>query len=125
MRAIRILLIIQISLFACAALAHSGMLMGGGHRHRQAGTAETVIGAVLAAGLLSTLIRPVSTRAIAIAVQAFALLGTGVGIFTIIVGIGPRTMLDAVLHTCMVIALVAGLVISIKAPLPGTARRSA
>jgi hypothetical protein len=33
-----------------------------------------------------------------LAAQGFALLETFVGIFTIILGIGPRTMLDAGLH---------------------------
>lgn len=85
-----------------------------GHRHRPACIAETIIGAVLLVGLLATAIRPASTRIIAITVQAFALLGTAVGIFTIIVGIGPRSVLDAVFHTCMAIALIAGLIIAIK-----------
>ena len=106
-------LIVQIALFAFAALTHSGVLMSG-HRHRQARIAETVIGAVLTAGLVAIVIRPASTRAIAITVQAFALLGTSVGIFTIIVGIGPRTLLDAIFHACMAIALIAGLVVSVK-----------
>jgi hypothetical protein len=96
-----------------------------GHRHRQARTAETIIGAVLLAGLLSTLIRPASTRVVAITVQAFALLGTGVGIFTIIIGIGPRSTLDAAFHTCMAIALVAGLIVAVKASPSAMARDSA
>lgn len=41
--------------------------------------------------------------------QGFALLGTCVGIFTIIVGIGPRTVPDYILHLCMVTLLVWGL----------------
>lgn len=113
MRATRTFLIIQIALFAFAALTHSGVLMTG-YRHRQARIAETVIGAVLLAGLLATVIRPAATQAIAITVQAFALLGTIVGIFTIVVGIGPKTSLDITLHACMVIALVAGLIVSVR-----------
>jgi hypothetical protein len=124
MRAVRMFLIVQIALFVFAALTHSGILMSG-HRHRQACIAETVIAAVLVTGLLWSLIRPGSMRAIAITVQAFALLGTGVGIFTIIIGIGPRSTLDAVFHTCMAIALLAGLIIAVKASPAITAREPA
>lgn len=113
-RAIRIFLIVQIALFASAALTHFGILISG-HQHPQARIAETVIGVVLLAGLLWTAIRPASARVAAITVQAFALLGTGVGIFTIVVGIGPRSALDIAFHTCMVIALVAGLLVAIRA----------
>ncbi len=121
MRTIRIFLIVQIALFAAAALMHFGVIIGG-HRHPQARIAETVIAAVLLAGLLWTLIRPASARVVAIAVQVFALLGTGVGIFTIIVGIGPRSRLDVAFHTCMVIALVAGLITAMKTSPPAAAR---
>jgi hypothetical protein len=122
MRAIRTFLIVLIALFAFAALTHSGIVMSG-HRHRPAATAETVIGVVLLMGLLAGLIRPAAIRAIAITVQAFALLGTGVGIFTIIVGIGPRSTLDVVFHSCMAIALIAGLVVALKASPPATGDR--
>ncbi len=114
MRAIRIFLFVQIALFVFAALTHAGILISG-HRHRQAQIAETIIAAVLVAGLLLTVIRPSWARAIAITVQAFSLLGTGVGILTIIIGIGPRSTLDVVFHTCMAIALVAGLIVAAKA----------
>jgi hypothetical protein len=124
LRAIRIFLIIQIALFAAAALTHFGILIGG-HQHPQARKAESIIGAVLLLGLLWTVIRPASARIAAITVQFFALLGTCIGIFTIIVGIGPRSTLDVVFHTCMVIALVAGLIIAMKASPRATAMGSA
>ena len=113
MRAIRILLIVQFALFAFAALTHFGVIVSG-HRHRAAGTAESVIGAVLLIGLLLTWMIPSSNRSIAIAVQAFALLGTFVGIGTIIASIGPQSMFDIVFHTSMVIALVSGLIVTLK-----------
>lgn len=53
MRAIRVLLIIQIALFAFAALTHFGVAVES-HEHRAAGTAESVIGTVLLIGLLLT-----------------------------------------------------------------------
>jgi hypothetical protein len=124
LQTVRVFLIIQIALFASAALTHFGILIGG-HQHSQARIAETVIGAVLLAGLLWTVIRPAFARVVAIAVQVFALLGTGIGIFTIVVGIGPRSMLDVVFHTCMVIALFAGLIIAMKIAPTAPATRSA
>jgi hypothetical protein len=71
-----------------AALIHFGVLMTG-YEHRRAGTAETVIGVVLLGALISTWIRPQATRTIGLSAQGFALLGTLVGIFTIIIGVGP------------------------------------
>src|SRR5579871_4721989 len=104
MRAIRILLVVQIALFGFAALTHFGVIVGS-HWHRAAGTAESVIAVVLLVGLSFTWMIPSSIRSIAIAVQAFALLGTFVGIATIVAGIGPRSTLDIIFHGSMVIAL--------------------
>src|SRR6266550_2138906 len=72
--------------FMVAALTHFGVLVHG-YEPQKAGTAESVIAFVLLVGLILTLIRPQSTRGIGLAVQGFALLGTLVGIFTIIIGI--------------------------------------
>jgi hypothetical protein len=113
MRAIRALLVVQIALFAYAALTHLGIISTN-HRHPPAGTAESVIGAVLLIGLLGSWMAPSLIRSVAVLVQAFALLGTILGIVTIIIGIGPRSMLDAALHTSMIITLVVGLVISLR-----------
>jgi hypothetical protein len=49
----------------------------------------------LLVGLAWTWIRPASARAAGLAAQGFALVGTLVGIFTIAVGVGPRTAPDA------------------------------
>jgi len=107
-RAIRLFVLIEGVAFIAAALTHFGVLIGG-YEHEKAGTAESVIGIVLLAGLALTWIRPASTRVIGLAVQAFALFGTFVGIFTIIVGVGPRTAPDIVYHICIVIVLALGL----------------
>lgn len=74
--------------FIAAALTHFGVLVRG-YEHQKAGTAESVIALVLLIGLILSLIRPHSTRGIGLAVQGFALVGTLVGIFTIVIGIGP------------------------------------
>lgn len=64
---------------------------------------------MLLAGLSLTWIRPAAVRTIGLAAQGFALLGTLVGIFTIIVGVGPRTVPDIVYHIAIVIVLAWGL----------------
>jgi hypothetical protein len=81
-----------------------------GFEHGRAAVAESVIAAVLSTGLVLTSIRPAATRGIGIAVQAFALLGTMVGLFTIAIGVGPRTVPDVVYHAAVIIVLAAGLI---------------
>lgn len=109
------ILAVEILLFAGAALIHAGVLAGG-HEHSQARTAEGVIAAVLALGLVLCLLRPAATRMIALVVQGFALLGTLVGVFTITVGIGPQTLADKAFHGLLLVVLIAGLVAAWRAP---------
>ncbi len=97
-RVTRLFVLIEGITFIIAALTHFGVLIGG-YEHHLAGRAESVIGIVLLAGLALTWIRPAWTRGIGLAVQAFALFGTFVGIFTIVVGIGPRTVPDVTIRS--------------------------
>ena len=113
-RAIRLFLFIESAAFIAAALTHFGLLIGG-YEHQKAGTAESVIGIVLLVGLALTWIRPASTREIGLAVQAFALLGTLVGIFTIVIGVGPRTVPDLAFHIGMIVMLAWGLMVTAPA----------
>jgi hypothetical protein len=106
----RSLLILQVVVFAGAALMHAGILLYG-HQHNAARNAESIIALVLLVGLVSTILAPESSRAIALGIQAFALLGTIVGLFTIAVGIGPRTTIDLMLHGGMIVLLVTGLIV--------------
>jgi hypothetical protein len=108
-RTIRLFVLIEGLSFLTAALIHFGVLLRG-YQHHAAGTAESVIGAVLLVGLVLSLLLPAATRAIGLVVQGFALLGTLVGIFTIVVGVGPRTMPDITYHAIIVIVLIAGLI---------------
>jgi hypothetical protein len=62
------------------------------------------------AGAAGARARPVRARAIGLTAQGFALLGTAVGLFTIAVGVGPRTAPDLAYHAAIVSVLVAGLV---------------
>ena len=110
---IRLLLLLQAAVFIAAALAHLGVLVGG-YAHLKAGIAEGVIGSVLLASLVFTLLRPALANAIAVAAQSFAVLGTAVGLFTTAIGVGPRTVLDLIFHAGMVVALVTGLVATTK-----------
>jgi hypothetical protein len=86
-----------------------------GYEHLWAGRAEGVIGIALLIGYVLTWILPGWTRGIGIAVQALALLGTSVGIYTIAIGIGPRTIPDITFHTAIAIALISGLVVTARA----------
>jgi hypothetical protein len=49
-------------------------------------------------------------------VQLVALLGTMVGIFTIIVGVGPRTVPDVIYHISIAVVLAMGIAVARSAP---------
>jgi hypothetical protein len=117
-RAIRLFVFWEGAAFIAASLTHFGVLMRG-YEHQKAGTAESVIGVVLLAGWALTWVRPRLTRGIGLAVQGFALLGTLVGIFTIAIGVGPRTGLDVAFHVSIVAVLVWGLIVSTRASASG------
>lgn len=107
-------LLAETILFALASLAHAGRLLHG-FEHARAAIAEAVIATVLGLGFLIALVRPVFARRTAIGVQVFALLGVLVGVLMIIIGVGPGTALDVVLHAIMLAALAAGLFFATKA----------
>src|SRR5439155_1719566 len=88
---IRALLLVEAVTYVIAALAHFGVLTTG-FEHRQAGTAESLIAAVLLAGLALTWTASASAGTIGLAAQGSALAGTLVGVVTIAIGVGPRTV---------------------------------
>jgi len=108
-RVVRGFLALEAAAFLAAAGVHSGLVLRG-HEHARAATAETVIGVVLAAGLLASVLAPRWSRAVGLGAQGFALLGTCVGLLTIAIGVGPRTAPDLLFHGRIVAVLVAGLV---------------
>jgi hypothetical protein len=114
---IRLLLLVEAVSFAVASLIHSGRLIAG-FEHPQAHTAETVIAIVLLAGLVLTWIRPTWLRSVGLAAQGLALVGTMVGLFTIVIGVGPRTLPDVVYHIAIVLVLVWGLMVAARARTP-------
>ena len=95
--------------FGLASSIHAGVLLVG-WEHSAAATAEGVIAAALTLGLIGAAIRPASARRIALAVLGFALLGTLVGAFTIVVGVGPQSTPDLLFHALLIVGLLAALV---------------
>jgi hypothetical protein len=122
-RQIRTLLFLESAAFAAAALVHSGVLIDG-YEHDDARIAESVIAVVLLAGLAWSWVRPAQTREAGIAAQGFALLGTFVGLFTIAIGVGPRTALDVVYHVAIVLVLIWGLRLAMRATAVGTGQHA-
>ena len=78
--------------FSVAVLVHFGLLTGG-YEHRKAAIAESVIAVVL-------------------------VLGFAFGVFTIAVGVGPRTVPDIAYHIGIVVVLMVGLGVAMRARSP-------
>jgi hypothetical protein len=110
----RIFLLFEALTFIAASLVHFGILVHG-YEHDKARVAEGVIAAVLLAGLIVSLVRSAWTAEAGVAAQGYALLGTLVGVFTIIVGVGPRTVPDLVYHGAIIAVLGWGLSEAMKA----------
>ncbi|HEY7092422.1 MAG TPA: hypothetical protein VH393_04545, partial [Ktedonobacterales bacterium] len=101
--------------FLAAGLIHRGVFIAG-YAHQQASIAETTIAIVLLIGLGLTWIWPGQTRLIGLVAQAFALLGTLIGVFTIAIGVGPRTAPDIVYHIAILAVLTWGLIVAARTP---------
>lgn len=112
---LRAFLFFEAATFMVAALIHRGFLVQG-YEHAQAHVAESIIAAVLFGGLLLTFFVRPWTRKVSLIVQGFALVGTLVGIFTIIMGVGPRTVPDVVYHLVIAAVLICGFLTARRAP---------
>jgi heme A synthase len=121
--ALRLLLLFEASTFVVAAAIHFGALLEG-YDHRAAGTAETVIAVVLLAALALTWAPSPWPRWAAVGGQAFAILGVLVGLFTIAVGVGPRTAPDIAYHVGILAVLVVGLAVALRDGTPSLAART-
>ena len=108
-------LLAEAGLLVAASLVHSGLLVQG-HAHSQARIAEAVIAAVLLAAWALSFAWPGRTRQLALLAQAFAFVGTLVGLSTIIIGIGPQSAPDKVFHFALLGLLLAGLRVARRAP---------
>jgi hypothetical protein len=107
-------LAVQFAVFAFAAVSHFFGVFSD-TSDPGAGTAESVIAAVLAAGLAMTFARAADVRSIALVAQGFALLGTLVGI-TLVLTVGPTKVFDVTVHLVMLGLLISGLVVTYRAP---------
>jgi hypothetical protein len=105
---IRFFMLLEAASFVIASIVHGGLLIAG-YEHHKARIAEGVIAVVLLMGLAATWLRPAWLRGVGLAAQGFALLGTLVGLFTIAIGVGPRTVPDVIYHVGIVAVLVWGL----------------
>jgi hypothetical protein len=112
---VRGFLLLQIAILLSMVSIHFGLLIGG-YDHRAAGATELLIAAVLVAGLLLTWTPWPRSRRAATAAQSFGIVGVLVGLFTIALGIGPRTMLDLTLNAALLLTLIAGLAITLRKP---------
>lgn len=110
MTSVQLFLFVEAAAFGAAALVHAGVLAAG-YQHREAMIAESVIAIVLALGLVASLAIPRRSRAVGLAAQGFALFGTLVGIFTMIIGVGPQSVFDVALHIGFVTLLISGLIV--------------
>jgi hypothetical protein len=116
-REIQLFLGVEVVIFLIAALTHFEILFDG-YADRGAAIAESVIGVVLIVGLIVASVRPAWARTVGIVVQAFALLGTFVGL-ALLIAVGPGTLLDVTFHLVMALVLITGLMVAIRARSPG------
>jgi hypothetical protein len=123
MHVVRWCLSLEAAAFGGAALVHAGVLVHG-YEHSKAAAAETVIGLVLLFALVASVAAPRSSRAMALASQSFALLGTLVGVFTIVIGVGPRSAFDVALHAGFIASLIAGLLVVARGRVGEPAQRA-
>jgi hypothetical protein len=110
---IRAFLAFEAVTFITAALIHAGVI-GQGYQHPGAMTGESVIATALVIGLAFTWTTVASTRTVGLVAQGFALLGTLVGISTIVVGVGPQTLPDITYHLAITAVLIVGLVVAAR-----------
>src|SRR5207247_9411950 len=96
-RAIRFFLLFEAATYVGAALAHFGIFVTG-YEHRAAGTVESVIAGVLLIGWVATWAGPNFSGGLGLATQTFALLGRFVGLFTMVIGVGPSTVPTTAYH---------------------------
>ena len=113
---IRLFLLLEAAAFVAAASVHFSLVIAG-YEHRKAGVAESVIAAVLILALAVTSLGRTWTRRVGLAAQAFALGGTLIGVFTITIGVGPRTLPDVAYHFAIMAVLIWGLVVAVRARL--------
>lgn len=113
-RTTRIIIGVAAASLIVASLIHLGVLMES-DLPEQAGRSEAVIATAMLVGLALTWLSGRKGLWAGVVSLAFGLLGTLVGLFTIVVGDRPGTVGDVVYHLFLVAALVVGLVVASRA----------
>jgi hypothetical protein len=109
-RTVRVLIVVAAASLIIASLIHLEVLMEG-YRDLGAGIAEGVIGGVMLVGLAFTWLPGRRGRWAGVATLGFGLLGTLVGLFTVII-LGPRTLPDLVYHVALTAWLIVGVTVA-------------
>lgn len=119
MSSITIVLLVEAIVFAVAALIHTGLLVEG-YEHHEARDAESVLATVVFVGFLVAWSRSSWAKIAGILTQGFALFGSAIGFFTIIVGLGPQSILDIAYHLAISALLIWGLIVATRTPTFGS-----
>jgi hypothetical protein len=109
-RTVRVLIVVAAASLIVASLIHLEVLMEG-YRDQGAGIAEAVIGGVMLVGLAFTWLPGRRGRWAGVATLGFGLLGTLVGLFTVII-VGPSTLPDLVYHVALTAWLIVGVTVA-------------
>jgi hypothetical protein len=115
-------MLLEAATFCVAAVLHLdariplGFLTVRGERVGQAAIAELVIAGVLVFGAAVVLARPADARPLACVVTGFAIFGVIVGLATIALGVGPRTIPDLVYHVAIMVVLLISFAVLMNRP---------
>lgn len=104
----KVLLLIEALIFAFAASVHRGWTIAG-YEHASAATAEGTVAAILMVGFVLSPAVPTLSRWAGLMAQGLALAGTMIGVFVVIIGVGPQTAPDVICHAVMIVVLAYGI----------------
>jgi hypothetical protein len=104
-------LLVEVLLFAFAALAHGGVIMQG-HENTRAAAMEPALAVILGGGVIMSFVSPAQTRVVALITQGLALVGVVAGIFMVAMGLEPRTLANLVVLAIMLITVTLGLIVA-------------
>ncbi|HEX2152561.1 MAG TPA: hypothetical protein VHL52_01100 [Acidimicrobiia bacterium] len=111
----RLLAAVAAASLLVASLVHFGYFVEG-YSHDGAAVPEAVIGSVMLVGLaLSWAPAPWGWRGL-VGALGFGLAGSLVGLYLVMIGIGPQTVADVVYHVLLVATLIAGLYVAWRVP---------
>lgn len=110
MPTLRALLLIEATSLLVAAALHAGLVIVG--PFDQAATYESLIAVILLIGLGLTFIGPTAARVAGLVGQVIALAGASLGLYLVLRGVAPNTVLDIAYHVALIALLVAGLAVA-------------